>query len=115
MPRGNGMGPMGMGPMTGRAAGSCAGNGKPGVAGLGAGLGCGFGRGRGGGGGFGRGFRNRFFASGLPGWMRAIDQAVPGRAGGIDERQALAGQADALQRQLDELKRRLETLDVKGN
>ncbi|MCK4547155.1 MAG: DUF5320 domain-containing protein [Candidatus Eisenbacteria sp.] len=30
MPRGNGTGPMGMGPMTGRAAGYCAGFGVPG-------------------------------------------------------------------------------------
>jgi Family of unknown function (DUF5320) len=32
MPRGNGRGPMGMGPQTGRAAGTCAGNSKPAVA-----------------------------------------------------------------------------------
>jgi hypothetical protein len=32
MPRGNGMGPMGLGPQTGRAAGSCARNGNPAVA-----------------------------------------------------------------------------------
>lgn len=32
MPRGNGTGPLGKGPMTGRAAGTCAGNGKPAVA-----------------------------------------------------------------------------------
>ena len=30
MPRGNGTGPMGLGPMTGRAAGYCAGYGVPG-------------------------------------------------------------------------------------
>ena len=32
MPRGNGTGPLGKGPMTGHAAGTCAGNGKPAVA-----------------------------------------------------------------------------------
>jgi uncharacterized protein DUF5320 len=32
MPGGDGTGPMGMGPMTGRAAGYCAGNGAPGFA-----------------------------------------------------------------------------------
>jgi hypothetical protein len=61
MPRGNGTGPLGKGPMSGRAAGTCAGNGKPAVAaptdnkGLGLsrggrGRGCGCGKGRGGGG-----------------------------------------------------------------
>lgn len=32
MPKGNGTGPSGKGPMTGRAAGSCGGAGKPAVA-----------------------------------------------------------------------------------
>jgi hypothetical protein len=79
MPRGDGTGPMGMGPMTGRAAGYCAGFGMPGFAnaprgwgyygmgygwglGLGRGYGRGFGRGSGPGRGFGmgRGFGRRF-------------------------------------------------------
>jgi|SRR5690554_2959342 len=51
MPRGDGTGPMGMGPMTGRAAGYCAGYAVPGFAnpvpGYGFGLGLGYGRGRG--------------------------------------------------------------------
>lgn len=53
MPRGNGSGPNGFGPMTGRAAGFCAGHGMPGFANQGSGRGLGFGycRGR----GFGRG------------------------------------------------------------
>lgn len=34
MPRGDGTGPMGMGPMTGRAAGYCVGNNVPGFAGF---------------------------------------------------------------------------------
>lgn len=54
MPRGNRMGPMGQGPMTGRGAGFCAGNGN----GFGNGLGNGSGFGAGGG-GFGRGYRFR--------------------------------------------------------
>jgi hypothetical protein len=61
-----------MGPRSGRAAGFCAGFGLPGYAnpipGRGFGLGCGGGAGRGGG---GRGWRNRFYATGLPGWARA--------------------------------------------
>jgi hypothetical protein len=69
MPRGDGTGPMGMGPMTGRAAGYCAGFGMPGSAnaprgrgyyvisyGWGLGLGRGYGRGFGRGFGPGRGF-----------------------------------------------------------
>lgn len=57
MPRGDRTGPMGAGPMTGRAAGTCAGFAAPGTANLGRGRGCGMGFGRGGGGGrgFGRG------------------------------------------------------------
>lgn len=57
MPRGDGTGPMGMGSMTGRAAGYCAGYSTPGYMNPGGGRGMGFGRGfaRGGGRGFGRG------------------------------------------------------------
>jgi len=72
MPAGNGTGPMGQGPMTGRSAGFCAGFGVPGYAnrpGIGGFLSrfwpfgrfsqatpmAGFGRGRGRGRGFGRG------------------------------------------------------------
>jgi hypothetical protein len=70
MPWGNGTGPAGMGPMTGRGAGFCAGYGVPGylnpVGGQGAwGAGLGFGRGR------GRGHRNMYWATGLFGWQRA--------------------------------------------
>jgi len=50
MPGGDGTGPMGMGPMTGRAAGYCAGYSAPGYGNSIPG------RGRGGGRGFGRGF-----------------------------------------------------------
>ena len=57
MPRGDRTGPWGTGPMAGRGAGACAGlaNAVPGRSF--------FGRG-------GRGRRNRFFATGLTGWMR---------------------------------------------
>ena len=57
MPRGDRTGPMGQGSMTGRAAGFCAGNDKPGFSDntLGRGFGQAGGRGR----------RNRFFANGL--------------------------------------------------
>jgi hypothetical protein len=65
MPRGDRTGPWGMGPMTGRAAGLCAGYGVPGYMNPGPGAG----RGRYGGGG--RGHRNWYWATGLTGWQRA--------------------------------------------
>ena len=75
MPGGDGTGPMGMGPMTGRAAGYCAGYSVPGYMNPygGRGWGMGFGRGRGywgWGRGGGRGWRNQYWATGLTGWQR---------------------------------------------
>jgi hypothetical protein len=55
MPRGNGRGPDGLGPMTGRGAGSCAGNENTGYANAKPGRGLGRGMGRGTGRGLGRG------------------------------------------------------------
>ncbi len=76
MPGGDRTGPLGAGPMTGRAAGFCAGFGTPGYANPAPGMGFG-GRGRGrgfrGGGwgrGGGRGWRNWYYATGVPGWAR---------------------------------------------
>ena len=67
-----------MGPMTGRAAGYCAGSAAPGfVSGAG-------GRGFGGGGGGGRrghGRRNQFYATGLTGWQR-VAAGMPAFGGG---------------------------------
>ena len=67
MPRGDRTGPTGMGPMTGRAAGYCAGYPVPGYMNPGPRLGLGMRWGRGGG---GRGWRNMYYATGLPGWAR---------------------------------------------
>jgi len=109
---------MGQGPMTGRAAGFCAGYGQPGYAnpvggrGFGMGRGRGFGFGRGMGFGFGRGFRNRFFAAGAPGWGWGGYAAAADPATGNDEKQALKGQAEALQTELDAIRKRLEALDA---
>ena len=65
MPGFDGTGPMGQGPMTGGGRGYCA---MPvrGAGPYGGGRGYG-GRGRGG----GRGWRHRYYATGVPGWMRA--------------------------------------------
>jgi hypothetical protein len=74
MPRGDRTGPMGMGPLSGRGAGYCAGYDMPGHANPGFGRGFGMGRGRGfrggGYGGGGWGWRNRYWATGVPGWQR---------------------------------------------
>ena len=68
MPRGNRTGPRGDGPMTGRGAGYCAGNDRPGFASsaFGGGFGRGFGQGRGMAYGRGRGFgQGRGFGRGM--------------------------------------------------
>ncbi len=110
MPRGDKTGPNGLGPMTGRAAGFCAGNNMPGYAGSGFGRGLGRGRGAGGGygmGGFGRGFRNMFLATGLPGWARTDTAGSPT----ADEKQVLTNQAKVLQAQVEDIQKRLKELD----
>lgn len=119
MPGGDRTGPMGMGAMTGRAAGYCAGSGMPGYANPvpGRGFGMGFGRGRGGGrqgfGGGGRGWRNMFYATGLPGWMRSGGYAAPYQKPDPDmEKQALTNQAEALQSELDLIKKRLDEIET---
>jgi hypothetical protein len=119
MPRGDRTGPMGMGPMTGRAAGYCAGLGMPGYASPvpGRGFGMGFGRGRGfwgrGFGGGGRGFRHRYYATGLPGWMGFGGWTPPYWQPEPEfEKQTLKAQAEALQSELDLIKRRLSDLEA---
>lgn len=103
MPAGDGTGPMGMGPMTGRRAGFCAGFGVPGYANAGAGF-------RGGGGGRGRGFRNRFWATGVPGWAGWTASAVQPPVNAETEAEMLRQQATALQQSLDNINKRLAAL-----
>jgi len=105
MPRGDGTGPMGMGPMTGRGAGFCNGFSTPGYANQsGGGF---FGR------MFGRGFRRMFYATGVPGWARYGNYTYP-TANPADEKAALKNQADFLENQLSEIKKRLSGLDKDG-
>ena len=129
MPGGDGTGPAGMGPMTGRAAGYCAGYPAPGyMSGLG---GRGLGRGRGfGGRGGGRGRRNRFYATGLTSWQRAgmgwpAFGVVPGPvatygqpfAPAVTTEQqldALKGQAEYFEDALDGIRKRIEEIEAKG-
>jgi hypothetical protein len=66
MPRGDRLGPMGAGPMSGRGAGWCAGYAAPGFANAAPGRMMGMGYPGG-----GRGWRNLYYATGLPGWARA--------------------------------------------
>lgn len=135
MPRGDGTGPAGMGPMTGRAAGYCAGYGAPGFAnpvpgrgfglgrgGFGRGLGLGFrgGRGRFGGfaGGFGRYWGAPYAATAYP-YGPAYGSAVlpyggvrygaaPTREQEVD---ALKGQAEYLEDALSGIQERIAELE----
>lgn len=120
MPRGDATGPMGMGPMTGRAAGFCAGYSVPGYVNNGPGRAFGMGFGRGAGfrrgfhaGGFGR--RNRFYAGGAPVGAWAGGWNAPAAAPDPEnEKQALKNQAEYLQMQLDAVKKRLEELSAQS-
>jgi hypothetical protein len=126
MPAGDGTGPMGMGPMTGRAAGYCGGYGEPGYANPIPGRGWG----RGGWGGGGRGWRHRnwYYATGVPGWARfgyapawgappAWGAAPPSGYGPYatppapeQEVEFLRQQAEWLKQQLDAIGQRIEEL-----
>jgi len=117
MPRGDRTGPMGLGPMTGRGTGYCAGFGMPGF--MNAMGGRGF-WGRGG----GRGWRHWFYATGLPGWARAgwglpvwgaaaYPSAAPIPPEAIEETEleTLKAQAGSLERTLQALRRRIAKLE----
>jgi len=118
MPRGDGTGPWGAGPMTGRAMGQCAGYDTPGFAtapGWGGGR-RGMGGGRGAGWPGGRGYRNRYYATGLTGWQRAergmqawgpggYPQAGPAASG--QTAAPASGAADDLRARADRLEQEL--------
>ncbi|MDD4980122.1 MAG: DUF5320 domain-containing protein [Candidatus Omnitrophica bacterium] len=119
MPRGDGTGPMGLGPMTGRAAGFCAGYSVPGYMNSIPGRGY-FGRGRGFyGRGGGRGWRNLYYATGIPGWQRA-SMGMPAFGGAYpyapemtskQEADILKNEADFLKKQLEDVQARIEALE----
>ena len=119
MPGGDRTGPAGMGPMTGRAAGFCAGYAAAGFTSSPGGRGFG---GRRGGRGGGRGRRNWFHATGVPGWQRtaagwpAFGAAptvpfVPPTISQEQELDALKRQADGLSRTLEDIKARIAELE----
>jgi len=118
MPRGDGTGPMGMGAMTGRGAGSCAGAEisvfDPAVPVRNAGLGFGGNRRVGGRGTGRRGWRNRCFA-GLTLPMRFSGTAGSSpSANPAKEKQLLEQHAKALQSELDQIKKRLGEIEAAG-
>lgn len=105
-------GPWGRGPMTGWGQGYCAGRGDRAF----------FGGGRGFGGSWGRGWRNRFNATGMPGW------AWPGYGRGYypgwrpgdapaytpeEEMDMLNAEAKELERDLEDIRQRMNELKKK--
>ncbi|RKY39500.1 MAG: hypothetical protein DRP75_01960 [Candidatus Omnitrophota bacterium] len=115
MPGGNGTGPLGLGPMTGRAAGFCAGYAVPGYLNPIPNRRW-FGR--------GRGWRHWYYATALPGWLRA-SYNLPSFAGWWNpaswwfpyeispkqEAEILKNQAEFLKQQLKDVQSRVETLE----
>jgi hypothetical protein len=92
---------------------------NPGVGpsfGFGRGGGRGFGRGVGG----GRGWRHRYYATGLPGWARGryfapvqpVEEPYDSEFNARQEKAYLKAQLKQYRRSLDEIKRRLEELET---
>jgi len=122
MPFGDGTGPAGLGPMTGRAAGYCAGYPVAGYMNPIPGRGY-FGGGFGGG---GRGRRNRYYATGLTGWQSAspayppfggaYPYGVPGQYPMTKEQELelLKNQASHFENALGDIKKRIEELEAQS-
>ena len=110
MPGRDRTGPRGMGPMTGRGLGYCAGAGAPGYVNPVPGFGRGFGRG-------GRGWRHWYYATGLPGWVRsgygpAWDYGPFGQPMTEEQEiELLTNQAEAFKHELGAITQRLEELE----
>ena len=128
MPLGDRTGPTGLGPMTGRAAGYCAGYSVPGYMNPYGGRGLGLARGfRGGGGrGFGRGYGRGFGypISAAPYEQPAYTGYVPGAVpqytapgapvySGDQELEMMKNQADYLASTLEGIKQRIDELESK--
>ena len=126
MPFGDGTGPAGLGPMTGRAAGYCAGYPVPGY--MNPVPGRGF-WGRGGGWGRGRGWRHWYYATGLPGWSRAgalpawgappyapFAYGTPYAPQMTEEQEleSLKGQAEYLEDALEGIRKRMQEIEAES-
>jgi len=101
MPGGDRTGPLGAGPRTGRGMGYCSGYTLPGYASQTAGVNSRLGLG---GREAGRGWRNRFYATGIPGWVAPSPE---------QETTVLKAQADSLKAQLEAILKRIEELNAK--
>jgi Family of unknown function (DUF5320) len=105
MPGGDGTGPQGLGPRTGRAAGYCAQYPVPGYANPN--LGRGFYRGG------GRGRRNLYYATGLTGWQRGAFSYPPPVVQAITKEQEtaeLTNEAEYLEKELKEIRKRIQEI-----
>ncbi len=105
MPGGDGTGPLGYGPRTGRAAGYCAQYPVPGY--MNPILSRGFYRG----GGWGR--RNLYYATGLTGWQRGAYSYPPPVVQTITKEQELAeleNEAEFMENELKEIKKRIQEI-----
>ena len=119
MPRGNRTGPRGDGPMSGRGAGYCAGNDRPGFASSGMGYGRGFGRGQAQGGygqGRGRGFgRGQGYGPGFrepdPYYSRTVP--VYKEPSPDEEKQYLEDVVKDLEAELENVKTRIKSIEAK--
>ena len=120
MPRGDGTGPGGLGPMTGRAAGYCAGYSVPGFMNPSGGrLGLGFGYGRGYGRGFGRGMGRGYGREFWPAYPYPTITPPTAYGGGFyqpsvepkQEMEMLVEEAKYLKEQLEEINKRITELE----
>lgn len=117
MPAGDGTGPLGTGPRTGRAAGYCSGFGAPGFAVPRPGRGLGFGRGHGRGRGPGRGFcfwprwhAGQFYVPWMEAEAAAYQQMAPAPE---QEKQILQNEAQNLRNALANLEKRIQELETR--
>jgi len=114
MPGGDGTGPAGMGSMTGRAAGYCAGYDRPGAETLTFGRGYGPGYGRFCGAGFRRGRRGRWAAPGAGYGYAAPPPPVYGNAPTRQQKiDRLVREAEYLEGALSDIRQRIEALQEK--
>jgi len=107
MPKGDGTGPAGLGPLTGRAAGYCSGNQNAGFTQrgfYGRGSGCRTG---------GRGHRNRFIATGLPFWARNGNQS--NFLSKEEELKILKNYSSYMQNNIEEINKRINDLENQKN